>query len=1090
MGDGDKIIVEGKVGRIIYPRSKKDYKGWSCFVFTADKIIEGNIDVRALKGTSISMNGFTPLLDEFTRYKVEAEYKNDPKYGPGYKVNYIGSITNLTTKEGVTDFLRTILPDKTIENLFDFTDNPIELIESGDIKALCCVPGIGSDRAQKIIEKFKDTSDKKELYALFTSIGLTKNLADNLAHQYGSPDLLINDIKTNPYLLIKKCNGIGWSRADDIAKKMGMSETSEDRMAAFVEYFLETTAETEGHTWIVLSTLLSGLMNLSNKITKEQAKLLLRKMVDDGELYYDKELKRIGLQRYRNLEQNICNELVRLRDAEVVQVKYIDETIKDCEKVVGFEYTQEQKDAIYKIFNNNVFLLTANAGCVDKDTEFFNGEKWKKISEYNGRDMVLQYNSDGTATLTKPLMYFKKPCDKLYHFETKYGINQTVCEEHNIIYWNNSETQKNCGIKEIVDKQRSDKSGFSGKFKTNFVYGGNGINLTDDEIRVMCAVICDGSFGNTKSTNKYCRIHIKKDRKKDRLRELLNRANIEFREKDSKSLKAVGYTDFYFKSPMRTKVFDEYWYSCSNHQMQIICDEIMYWDGTISKTKRGVEQRRFSTTIKESADFIQFAFSACGYRATIRTDNRVGGAIHTYGKTYSRKSVCYEVVISTNTLVGLCSDSRLDHKKTKIQEVKSQDGYKYCFMVESTMLVLRRNNCIFITGNCGKTTIMYPVARILRRNNLIFDSCALSGKASLNLSEMINENGSTIHKLLHYDPIRNKFIYDSDNKIPTNVVILDEVSMVGGELFYSLIRALETGTKLIMIGDPGQLESIGLCNLINDIKCSGKIAQSHLTKIFRQAQRSGIISDSLKIYHQEQILSNQNSIGREVHGELKDFEIITKEDVNGCLKATIDKFKELYFEKKIPIGDIIIVDAKRSIGALSSRNLNQVIQDMLEFNNKNTLTYKYSDQIEYTITFHVNDRVLVTKNNYKTESVFGENYPIFNGNIGTVVQVCPNELIVSFDGTQVICKEDVISTLQLGYAITCHKSQGTGFPYVIAVCDPTAFNLLSKEHLYTEITRAKKYCTLIGTPKSISTSIRTTRVVRKQTFLGEMLLET
>ena len=93
--------------------------------------------------------------------------------------------------------------------------------------------------------------------------------------------------------------------------------------------------------------------------------------------------------------------------------------------------------------------------------------------------------------------------------------------------------------------------------------------------------------------------------------------------------------------------------------------------------------------------------------------------------------------ISNNVFVGFGNDNRVCHKKTKIEEVKSEDGYKSCFMVESTMLVLRRNNCIFITHTCGKTTIMYPVARILRRNGYNFASCALSGKASLNLSETI-----------------------------------------------------------------------------------------------------------------------------------------------------------------------------------------------------------------------------------------------------------------------------------------------------------------------------------------------------------------
>ncbi len=1093
MGTSGRITIEGHISRIRYPGKKQQFKGWGAFNFNVEKVLEGTINTNALNKGCISVNGFCPELDLFTKYKISADYEMDDRYGAGYKIIYMSSIVDLNTKEGIKNFLLAVVPPKTVDNLLAYTDDPIGLIESENIEELCKVDGIGVDRANKLIERIKGTNDKRELYAFFTTLRLNRSFADKLANQYGSADKLLCDMKKNPYILIKKCNGVGWKKADIIAQRMGIPENSEFRLRAYIEYFLSEIAETEGHTWISVQNLLSGILGLSSSIEKSDAKSILRKMIDENELYYEAETKRIGLNKYRRLEQRICDELVRLRDTPVFPIRNIDETIKECENIVSFEYTEEQKNAIHKIFENNVFLLTANAGCVDKDTEFFNGEKWKKISEYKSGENVLQYNEDGSATLTKPLMYFKKPCDKLYHFETKYGINQTVCDEHDVLYWKNENTHESCKIKEIKEKQELYRSGFSGKIKTGFSYSGKGINLSNEEIRVMCAVICDGSFDSSVEfkTNshsyRYCRFHIKKDRKKERIRKLFSDAKIEFKEHNSV---AKGYTDFYIKAPMRTKVFDEFWYHCTNKQLQIICDEILYWDGSVTKTKNNKEKKKFSTTLKENADFVQFAFTACGYRATIKVDDRKGKKYFTSGKQYIRKSVCYEVFISNNIFVGFGNDSRIGHKKTKIEEVKSEDGYKYCFMVESTMLVLRRNNCIFVTHNCGKTTIMYPVAKILRKNGLFFSSCALSGKASLNLSETIDEDGMTIHRLLKFNGKTEKFLMNADNPLEDNVVILDEVSMVGGDLFLHLLRAMRTGTKLIMIGDPGQLESIGLCNLISDIQGSGKIAQAHLTKIFRQAQKSGIISDSLRVYHQEQILSQQNSIGKEIHGELKDFEIITRKSAEECLTEIVDKFKYYYFEKHIPIEQIMIIDAKRAVGVLSSRNINEIIQSLLNFDNSKTYTQEYSDQVEYSVTYHVGDRVLVTKNNYKAETIEGENYPIFNGNIGTIVRIFETKMFICFGNQIVIYNQKHIPELQLGYAISCHKSQGAGFPYVIAVCDPTAYTLLSKEHLYTEITRAKKYCTLIGTPKAITTAIKTTRVVKKQTYLGEMLAAT
>ena len=131
---------------------------------------------------------------------------------------------------------------------------------------------------------------------------------------------------------------------------MGVAEDSEFRIKAYINYFLTKIAETEGHTWVTLQNLLSSILGLSKVITKDRAKTILRELVDKEKLHYEEQTKRIGLNKYYRLEKRICDELVRLRDAEVFPVKHIDETIADCEKTVGFEYTQEQKDAIYKIF--------------------------------------------------------------------------------------------------------------------------------------------------------------------------------------------------------------------------------------------------------------------------------------------------------------------------------------------------------------------------------------------------------------------------------------------------------------------------------------------------------------------------------------------------------------------------------------------------------------------------------------------------------------------------------------------------------------------------------------------------------------------
>lgn len=346
--------------------------------------------------------------------------------------------------------------------------------------------------------------------------------------------------------------------------------------------------------------------------------------------------------------------------------------------------------------------LYGRPGCVDKDTEFFNGEEWKKISEYKTGDKVLQYNVETEeATLVEPKRYIKEPCDKMYHFETKYGINQTLSPEHDMIMVSCKNNIHEINTQDFVDKHNS-TNGVRDKFITTFKYNGKGIDLTDAQIKVMCAVICDGSFNKDRNDN-YCRFHIKKDRKKIELRKIFNEANIDYKEHESA---AEGFSDFYIKAPRREKEFTSYWYNCNAHQLQLICNNILQWDGSVTVDKKGVTRKSFNTSIKKSADFVQFAFASCGYRCGIYKDDRVGKEhkSKTDDKTYVYKTPLYKLSVVDNNLVGLSVSSQ-SAGKTQIKEVVPEDGYKYCFQVPNGALVLRRANNIFITRNCSKSSL-------------------------------------------------------------------------------------------------------------------------------------------------------------------------------------------------------------------------------------------------------------------------------------------------------------------------------------------------------------------------------------------------
>lgn len=332
------------------------------------------------------------------------------------------------------------------------------------------------------------------------------------------------------------------------------------------------------------------------------------------------------------------------------------------------------------------------SGCVDKDTEYFNGCEWKPISEYQYGEKVLQYNSDGTTELVYPLNYIKDRCDKMYKIKSKYGVSQMLSPEHTVIYKSKRNNIMSISAEEMYNRHTNNKVGFTGKFITTFEYNGDGIDLTDNEIRLMCAVICDGSF--SKNNTNYCRFHLKKDRKKIRLREILKSCNLEWKESISKE---EGYIDFYCYPPIKTKEFTSYWYQCNQHQLQIICDNILFWDGS---EKNG--RRTFSTTIKSNADFVQFAFASTGHRATISCRDRRGRVREINGKEYITQSIDYSISITDRVL---CSIS--GKEKSQIKIVSPEDNMKYCFTVPSHMLVLRRDGRIFITGNSGKSLLAF-----------------------------------------------------------------------------------------------------------------------------------------------------------------------------------------------------------------------------------------------------------------------------------------------------------------------------------------------------------------------------------------------
>ena len=429
--------------------------------------------------------------------------------------------------------------------------------------------------------------------------------------------------------------------------------------------------------------------------------------------------------------------------------------------------------------------------------------------------------------------------------------------------------------------------------------------------------------------------------------------------------------------------------------------------------------------------------------------------------------------------------------ETIIQRVEEKQGFTFTDEQKAAIKLSLDNHVMALTGlaGAGKTSTANGICSLYDNYNIL--ACALSGKASVRITEATGLPASTIHRALVYQ--NGQFMFNKDNKLAVDIVLIDEATMINGTLFLSLLEAIPTGAKVIIMGDVQQLTPIGNCQVFADILDSNVLPVVKLTKPHRQALMSGIIPTSIKVANQEQIFGN-NFEGNEILGELKDMEL----DITSSKESMSDTIINHFQTEMAKYNDIMEVQVcvpMRLKGELSCYNLNTKIQNIYnpKFNDSKEieilLEKKNEDTKKYLI--RVGDKVLNTKNNYKCTNVEGDTTPVFNGNIGIVKEIEDNGYCtIDFVGIgEVVFSKTDSKNLELAYACTVHKMQGSGFTSTIVGMDTGSFIMNNSELLYTEITRAKKYCVLVGNNYAISKAIQTKEVKTKQTFLRDMLLE-
>ena len=446
--------------------------------------------------------------------------------------------------------------------------------------------------------------------------------------------------------------------------------------------------------------------------------------------------------------------------------------------------------------------------------------------------------------------------------------------------------------------------------------------------------------------------------------------------------------------------------------------------------------------------------------------------------------------------------------KQRIEKLEEKQGFKFTEEQMNGIELGLKNQVCFISGlaGTGKSSLVSGILAALDKYE--FSQCALSGRAAAQLQEVTGKAGLTIHRLLKYQ--EGQFIYSEKNPLPDDIIILDELSLVGGDIFLLLIRAIRSGSKLIMLGDMGQLEAIGPLNLAMDIFSSGIIPVVNLKTVHRQAQKSGILTTAYEVRNQRQLFEEQNYEGISVRGELQDIVLdisLSKDDI---LDKVIYYFNKYYNSELVnkDIMQIQVLSPVKERGACCVNKINKVIQSIVnpvdEEDGTPKIYIKKNSTPEEDNSYWIqkNDKVMCIKNNYKAltkdseftlEDGVTNTKEIFNGWLGQVKYIDEEGVHIKFqleEETIIIPQKEVSQYIVLGYASTVHKMQGSSYPVIIGTIDySTPPSMLTSQIVYTILTRAKKRMILIAQTGALRKAIATNFVSSKRTFLPEFLKE-
>ncbi len=409
----------------------------------------------------------------------------------------------------------------------------------------------------------------------------------------------------------------------------------------------------------------------------------------------------------------------------------------------------------------------------------------------------------------------------------------------------------------------------------------------------------------------------------------------------------------------------------------------------------------------------------------------------------------------------------------RIREVDKQLTFSLAGKQRQAVELALKENLLVITGGpgTGKTTIIEAIISTYRELNQKILLAAPTGRAAKRMTEATGKEAKTVHRLLEFSYQEGGFQRNGDNQLAGDVIIIDEASMLDTVLMYHLLKAVPESANLILVGDVNQLPPVGAGYVLRDIIRSGRVPVIELTEIFRQAQESSIVINSHRINNgQMPALQNKTS------SSLDDFYFVEEKEPAKVLQLIIKIVRERVparFDFD-PVEDVQVLSPMRR-GELGTENLNCQLQDILN-------PALEAEGLSYGgVTYRVNDKVMQVKNNYDLD--------VFNGDIGRIVAVDKegSRLTIDYDGRLVNYERTNLEELELAYAITVHKSQGSEYPVIVFPMVTQHYIMLQRNLLYTALTRGRQLAVIIGSKKALAMAVNNDKVEERYSLLEERL---